>query len=380
MKKTNPLWLLILLVMFPQFVETIYSPALPLIARQFDVNEETAVLTISLYFIAFASGIIFWGIQSDRIGRKKSMIYGLLTYSIGAILAIEARNFQILLLARIISAFGIAVGSVVTQTILRDLYTKEQIGKAFSLVGIGLSISPVIGMLAGSIVASNIGYMGIFSLLFILAVLLIFLARKNLNETIIPNRDINLKSTSLLLKRMLKDVFIWRDSILVMGFNVMLFSYYSLAPFIFKKEGFTSTEFGYSGFVLALGTFSGAMINKYLIKKGYQSETLIRTGTIMAFIAALLVYISGAHIWFLAPFCLIVTAYGIAIPNILSMALLRYKNETGSAGAVFGLIYYVLIGSGLIITGFIQHLGISLLLFSGISLITNQLIKKAATP
>ena len=379
MKKTNPLWLLILLVMFPQFVETIYSPALPLIARQFDVNEETAVLTISLYFIAFASGIIFWGIQSDRIGRKKSMIYGLLTYSIGAILAIEARNFQILLLARIISAFGIAVGSVVTQTILRDLYTKEQIGKAFSLVGIGLSISPVIGMLAGSIVASNIGYMGIFSLLFILAILLIFLARKNLNETIIPNRNINLKSTSLLLKRMLKDVFIWRDSILVMGFNVLLFSYYSLAPFIFKKEGFTSTEFGYSGFVLALGTFSGAMINKYLIKKGYHPETLIRTGTIMAFIAALLVYISGAHIWFLAPFCLIVTAYGIAIPNILSMALLRYKNETGSAGAVFGLIYYVLIGSGLIITGFIQHLSISLLLFSGISLITILLIKKATT-
>lgn len=379
MKKTNPLWLLILLVMFPQFVETIYSPALPLIARQFDVNEETAVLTISLYFIAFASGIIFWGIQSDRIGRKKSMIYGLLTYSIGAILAIEARNFQILLLARIISAFGIAVGSVVTQTILRDLYTKEQIGKAFSLVGIGLSISPVIGMLAGSIVASNIGYMGIFSLLFILAVLLIFLARKNLNETIIPNRDINLKTTSLLLKRMLKDAFIWRDSILVMGFNVLLFSYYSLAPFIFKKEGFTSTEFAYSGFVLALGTLSGAMINKYLIKKGYPSETLIRSGTLMAFIAALLVYISGEHIWFLAPFCLIVTAYGIAIPNILSMALLRYKSETGSAGAVFGLIYYVLIGSGLIITGFIQHLGISLMIFSGISLITILLIKKATT-
>ncbi|MDE5451027.1 MFS transporter, partial [Elizabethkingia meningoseptica] len=78
--------------------------------------------------------------------------------------------------------------------------------------------------------------------------------------------------------------------------------------------------------------------------------------------------------------CLIVTAYGIAIPNILSIALLRYKNETGSAGAIFGLIYYVLIGSGLIITGFIQHLGVSLLLFSGISLITNQLIKKATTP
>lgn len=61
MKKTNALWILILLVMFPQFVETIYSPALPLIAREFGVNEETATLTISFYFIAFAAGVIFWG-------------------------------------------------------------------------------------------------------------------------------------------------------------------------------------------------------------------------------------------------------------------------------------------------------------------------------
>lgn len=70
MKKTNALWILILLVMFPQFVETIYSPALPLIARKFGVSEETATLTISFYFIAFAAGVIFWGIQCDRIGRK----------------------------------------------------------------------------------------------------------------------------------------------------------------------------------------------------------------------------------------------------------------------------------------------------------------------
>lgn len=89
------------------------------------------------------------------------MIYGLLSYSGGTILALFSKSFEILLLARIISAFGIAVGSVVTQTILRDLYDKEQIGKAFSFVGIGLSISPVIGMLTGSVISSSFGYMGI---------------------------------------------------------------------------------------------------------------------------------------------------------------------------------------------------------------------------
>ena len=376
MKKTNALWILILLVMFPQFVETIYSPALPLIAREFGVNEETATLTISFYFIAFAAGVIFWGIQCDRIGRKKSMIYGLLSYSAGTILALISKSFEILLLARIISAFGIAVGSVVTQTILRDLYDKEQIGKAFSFVGIGLSISPVIGMLTGSVISSSFGYMGIFGLLFILAIILILLSQQNLAETVTPNKHINIKTSIQLLKKMLNDRYIWRDSILVMSFNVMLFSYYSLAPFIFKKEGFSTTDFGYSGFILATGTLIGALVNKRLIKKGFGSETLIRTGTFIAFIAAIIVGVLEEKIWFLIPFCFIVMAYGIAIPNILSTALFRYKNETGSAGAVFGLIYYILIGLGLVATGLIQNLGLSLMAFSGIALVTILLLRK----
>ncbi len=376
MKKTNALWILILLVMFPQFVETIYSPALPLIAREFGVNEETATLTISFYFIAFAAGVIFWGIQCDRIGRKKSMIYGLLSYSAGTILALISKSFEILLLARIISAFGIAVGSVVTQTILRDLYDKEQIGKAFSFVGIGLSISPVIGMLTGSVISSNFGYMGIFGLLFILAIILILLSQQNLAETVTPNKHVNIKTSIQLLKKMLNDRYIWRDSILVMSFNVMLFSYYSLAPFIFKKEGFSTTDFGYSGFILATGTLIGALVNKRLIKKGFGSETLIRTGTFIAFIAAIIVGVLEEKIWFLIPFCFIVMAYGIAIPNILSTALFRYKNETGSAGAVFGLIYYILIGLGLVATGLIQNLGLSLIAFSGIALVTILLLRK----
>ncbi|MDR2228167.1 MAG: multidrug effflux MFS transporter [Flavobacteriaceae bacterium] len=376
MKKTNALWILILLVMFPQFVETIYSPALPLIAREFGINEETATLTISFYFIAFAAGVIFWGIQCDRIGRKKSMIYGLLSYSAGTILALISKSFEILLLARIISAFGIAVGSVVTQTILRDLYDKEQIGKAFSFVGIGLSISPVIGMLTGSVISSSFGYMGIFGLLFILAIILILLSQQNLAETVTPNKHVNIKTSIQLLKKMLHDRYIWRDSILVMSFNVMLFSYYSLAPFIFKKEGFSTTDFGYSGFILAIGTLIGALVNKRLIKKGFGSETLIRTGTFIAFIAAIIVGVLEEKIWFLIPFCFIVMAYGIAIPNILSAALFRYKNETGSAGAVFGLIYYILIGLGLVATGLIQHLGLSLIAFSGIALVTILLLRK----
>ncbi|MDE1312333.1 hypothetical protein G6Z90_19065 [Vibrio aestuarianus subsp. cardii] len=51
---------------------------------------------------------------------------------------------------------------------------------------------------------------------------------------------------------------------------------------------------------------------------------------------------------------------GYGIPNILSQALKNYKAQVGSAGAWFGLLYYLLIGLGLALVGAAQHLGATL--------------------
>lgn len=377
MKKTNPLWLLTLLVMLPQFVETIYSPVLPMIQKHFGVKEESVTLTISLYFIAFALGVAFWGIQCDRIGRKKSLQYGLITYGIGTIAAVWAPNFAILLSARIISAFGIAVGSIVTQTILRDTYDKDNISKVFSWIGIGLSISPIIGMLTGSLLASSVGYQGVFITLCLLAILFYILSEKKISDPFYTQKEINSTTLIRLLKRMLKDYEIIRCCLLIMSFNVLLFSYYSLAPFIFKEQEYSSYAFGYSSIILATGTFAGAKLNRYLLLKNILPSTLVRMSALGACIASVFVWIlTGKGVYFVIPYFFIVMAFSMAIPNILSTALIQYKDETGSAGALLGLIYYVMIGSGLISIGLIQHLGIACTLFSGIGVLTTLLLKR----
>ncbi|UKB85419.1 MFS transporter [Chryseobacterium sp. MEBOG06] len=377
MKKKNPLWLLILLVMLPQFAETIYSPVLPMIQEQFGVMEESATLTISLYFMAFALGVAFWGVQCDRIGRKRSLEYGLITYGIGTLAAVFATDFKILLAARIISAFGISVGSIVTQTILRDIYDKDNISKVFSWIGIGLSISPVVGMITGSVLVSTSGHHGVFITLCLLAVLFFIFSRNKISETNHSRRKINIHTLADLLRRMLHDHEIIRCCLLIMSFNVLLFSYYSLAPFIFQEHHYSSYVFGYSSIVLAGGTLAGAKLNRYLLLKNIQPQYLVKSATYSAFVAAIFVWILiKKEIYFLIPYFFIVMAFSIAIPNILSTALIRYKNETGSAGALLGLIYYILIGSGLVSMGYIQNLGISCVLFSGIGVCTLWIFDK----
>ncbi|MGY3945041.1 multidrug effflux MFS transporter [Aeromonas tecta] len=356
--KLPPLWLVVGLMMFPQIVETIYSPVLTHIASQFRVSDGQASQTLSVYFLAFAVGVVCWGRLCDLIGRRPAMLTGLLTYGVGTLLALLAHQFETLLLARVISAFGAAVGSVVTQTMLRDSYQGSDLARVFSVMGVALSLSPVLGLVSGGLLADQFGYLGVFGGLMLLAMVLGLLACWRLPET----RPVSTTRVALwpLVRRMVGDAGLWRSALLVALFNTMLFGYYSLAPFIFAGLGLTTREFGYSGLVLALATLIGSLLNKRLLGKGWLPSSLIRLAVSLALGSGLAVWMSQASLWFLLPMMGTVVAFGIAIPNVLSQALLAYREVAGSAGALFGLAYYLLLSLGLAVAAAVQDLGLLL--------------------
>lgn len=356
--KLPPLWLVVGLMMFPQIVETIYSPALTGIATRFGVNDGQASQTLSVYFLAFAMGVVCWGRLCDRIGRRPAMLAGLLIYGLGTLMALLANRFEVLLLARIVSAFGAAVGSVVTQTMLRDSYRGRDLARVFSVMGVALSLSPVLGLMSGGWLVEAWGYLGVFAGLMALALVLGLLASGWLPET----RPADMPRVALwpLACRMLCDVTLWRSALLVALFNTMLFGYYSLAPFLFAGLGLSAGEFGYSGLGLALATLMGSLLNKGLLGQGWASSSLIRLACTLAFICGAGVWLGQGSLWFLLPMMGTVVAFGVAIPNVLSQALLAYREVAGSAGALFGLAYYLLLSLGLAVAASLQDLGMLL--------------------
>ncbi|MBC3620090.1 multidrug effflux MFS transporter [Vibrio metschnikovii] len=359
---TKPsLWLMIVMLMLPQIVETIYSPALGSIAQYFSVSYSQAAQTLSVYFLAFAMGVLVWGILADKFGRRPTMMAGLFTYSCAALVAIQTESFTVLMIARALSAFGIAVGSVVTQTMLRDAFSGEELGKVFSLMGMGISISPVLGMLLGGQLTAMGGHHYVFFALFIIALLLFFYNLFKLPETQTKKQPLQLGYLSI---SMFKDRHIWLSVILVALYNIALFSYYQLGAFIFSDLGLNSEQFGYSGIVLGFGTLLGSYANKSLLAKKVSQRTLLWLAALLLAIGASGVFSMLNSIGFVLPMMLVVMSFGIAIPNVLSLALVDYKQQMGSAGALLGLMYYLLIGGGLALAGIVQHLGLVLVICS----------------
>ncbi|HDZ9244742.1 MFS transporter [Vibrio cholerae] len=365
--KTKPsLWLMVIMLMFPQIVETIYSPVLGSIARSFSVSDAQAAQTLSVYFLAFALGVVIWGVLADKWGRRPTMLVGLLIYGSATFIAMQTDSFTILMLARVFSAFGIAVGSVVTQTILRDVFSGHELRRVFSLMGIGISISPVLGMLLGGQLAFAGGHQLVFLALFFIALVLFVYNLCQLPETQQVKPKIAL---GCLVARMFKDRQVLLSALLVALYNVALFSYYQLGAFIFSDLGLDAEQFGYSGIALGLGSLIGSFLNKTLLAKQVSQRALLLLAALLLIMGTIGVSLTLDSIGFVAAMILVVIAYGMAIPNILSTALVEYKSQAGSAGALFGLLYYLLIGSGLALTGLVQHLGVVLLMCAGITLL-----------
>ncbi|MCK7449971.1 MFS transporter [Enterobacter chengduensis] len=356
--KQPPLWLLTLLIMFPQLVETIYSPALPDIARAFQVGSERAAQTLSVYFVAFAVGVALWGWLSDHIGRRPAMMAGLLCYGIGSAVALVAPGFSVLLMARMVAAMGAAAGSVVVQTVLRDSYESTALARVFSVMGAALAISPVFGLLSGGWLVSLYGHTGVFVALVSLALVLLTLTAFLLPET----RSENTSSARFggLVFRMAGDARLWKNAVLVALLNTMLFSYYSLAPFLFGQLGWSPRAFGWTGIVLAFASLSGSLWNRKLLSVGLSQEQLVKNACMLALLSGITAWVLQQSAWILLPMAGIVVAYGIAIPNVLSQALNLYRQQAGAAGALFGLVYYMLLGMTLGLAGIVQQLGLVL--------------------
>ncbi|CAK9888767.1 MULTISPECIES: MFS transporter [Pseudomonas] len=356
----QPTWLTLAtaLLMFPQIAETLYSPALVDIGQGFAVTPAQAGQTLSLYFAAFAIGVLVWGRLCDLWGRRPTLLAGLLLYGLASLAALLVTRFDGLLAARIVAAFAAAVGSVVTQTALRDVHSGAQLARVFSLIGIFLAISPAIGVLSGSVLTGAFGYRGVFAAQLLLALALLLWSWQAMPET----RPQAAHRASLLgtLRRMLGDRRVLLATLLVALFNIGVFSWYSLAPFIFQRLQLQSL-FGLSGILLALGSLLGARLNTLLLTRGVKAATMLNLACGINVLAALVIALLGEH-WLIAvAMAFMLGAFAMAIPLLLGSALVEYGDCRGTAGALFGLLYYLLIGFGLALAGWVQELGAVLL-------------------
>jgi len=124
-------------------------------------------LAVGIYGLTQALFQIAFGTLSDRFGRKPLIVFGLLVFAAGSVVAAMADTLVGVIIGRALQGSG-AIAAVVL-ALVADLTREQQRVKAMALIGMSIGASFLLALMAGPALDRWIGVGGIFWLTAVLA-------------------------------------------------------------------------------------------------------------------------------------------------------------------------------------------------------------------
>lgn len=125
------------------------SPALPSMARAFDVSNEQIGLLITAFTVPGMLLTPFMGILADRLGRKVVLIPSLLIFGLAGVACAWTKDFYVLISLRFLQGIGGASLGSLNVTLIGDLYEglrrATAMGYNGSVLSIGTASYPALG-------------------------------------------------------------------------------------------------------------------------------------------------------------------------------------------------------------------------------------------
>lgn len=144
-------------------------PVFALEARHYPGGDNPALIGLAMGIYGLTQGILQlpFGMASDRLGRKPVIVFGLMLFAAGSLMALAATSLPGLIIGRSVQGAG-AVSAAVT-ALLADQTRDEVRTKAMALVGASIGLMFALSLIAGPVLAAHYGLPGIFAVTALLA-------------------------------------------------------------------------------------------------------------------------------------------------------------------------------------------------------------------
>jgi len=144
-------------------------PVFALEAPKYPGGDDPALVGLAMGIYGLTQGLLQlpFGMASDRLGRKRVIIFGLLVFAAGSLLAAVATSLSMLIVGRCLQGAG-AVSAVVT-ALLADQTRDAVRTKAMALVGASIGLMFALSLVAAPVLAARVGLAGLFAITAVLA-------------------------------------------------------------------------------------------------------------------------------------------------------------------------------------------------------------------
>ena len=336
------------MAMLGPFATDTYLPALPAIAGGFQVDGSRVKLTLSAATVGMAIGQFVLGALSDRLGRKAIIVGGGVFMTAAAVLAALSPSAETLIVLCFIMGLTVSGGLAGGRAAVADLTHGKDATKPFAILGMLLSVGPILGPIGGTVLMGFAGWRAIFVGLAIFAALstlsvILFVPETLPREFRHPGGFVQTMKSARLV--MVNRQYVIHAAILWCGFALM-FAYIASSTFIVQttlglSAGVYAASFALNGGGLVVVSLIVARVSSIVSPK---KLLLTGVGVQLMSIVALLVFVLTENVnpvTILSSLFVLASAMGFVFGPATALAMAEVRHSAGMASALIGSLQFL---------------------------------------
>ena len=164
------------------FAATSVNIALPSMGREFAMNAILLGWVPTAYLLAAAMFLVPFGRIGDLYGRKKVFVYGMVIFTLGALLSGVAHSALALILFRAVQGIGASMIFGTGVAIVTSIFAEGERGRALGINVASVYVGQSVGPFIGGFLTEHLGWRSIFLVMVPLGVFLLVAILKALKQ------------------------------------------------------------------------------------------------------------------------------------------------------------------------------------------------------
>ncbi|MBJ7618790.1 multidrug effflux MFS transporter [Weissella confusa] len=344
------LFLLGVLSAFSPLAMDLYLPGLPELQQDLHTSTSLAQVTITASLLGLALGQVIVGPWSDRIGRRKPLLWGTIAFALSSAAIVFAPNIWVLIILRLVQGLAGSTGIVLSLAVITDLFTGKTLTQQIAINQTINGVFPVLAPVFGGIIIAWADWQMTFWVLAVLGVLLFAGVLFSLPETLPAEKAAPQEKQSVVagFGKLFKQRQFVLFALTQAFMTAALFAYISGSSFVLQKIfGLSVTTFGIVYAINGAGiAFMSSMSGRWAAKFG--EYVALKWFIRVAFVGGLWLLATAfmpKSIWMiLPPLFIVVSTVGGIISLTTALGMQGQQENAGSASALLGLARYALGG------------------------------------
>jgi MFS transporter, DHA1 family, multidrug resistance protein len=341
---------LCLLTVFGPISMDLYLPVLPALTTELGAATSAAQLTVTACLIGLAIGQVVAGPLSDRFGRRRPVLVGVVAYVVTSALCALSPTISTLVIARFVQGLAGGVGIVISQAAGRDLYTGVKLVRYYGRLTVIAGLAAVLGPVLGGQLASVMDWRGFFVVLAVIGVLILLACGFVFRETLpdLHRTTGGLAQTGRDFTRLLADRVLLGTALVTGLISMALFAYLAGATYVLQDiYGLSPQAYSFAFGLNSAGFMLFGFTAGRLCERWSEQGTLVLGLLMCATGAAGLLAAAVFHLPVVAVILSLFTMVGgvaTTTPPTTSLAMADYPDIAGTASSLLGLARFGLGG------------------------------------